>query len=232
MSKQLNEWLDNFVENGADPKDVTNWPKNGGSLIYDVDITDIIDPSQEAPSEVNLFLDDDRIDVAALLAAIKQNKIIRLHITQKSQEEGIVGETTMYPYVAIKSFNLETSELAMCGLATMTPLGSGWIIKIYNQNNPARIVNVTIDPNQEISHYVNKVDLGMTLEEFYNICNTSVETVLKSGLVSGIISSWYKSDKGDYYEFRFETEAGMGVPGFVFDKDSQQFGYYNGSMDA
>jgi hypothetical protein len=24
MSKQLNEWLDNFVENGADPKDVTN----------------------------------------------------------------------------------------------------------------------------------------------------------------------------------------------------------------
>lgn len=31
MSKQLNLWLDEFVENGADPKNVTDWPANGGS---------------------------------------------------------------------------------------------------------------------------------------------------------------------------------------------------------
>lgn len=124
MSKQLNEWLDGFVENGADPKNVTNWPENGSSIIYDVDITNVVDPSQETPSDVTLFLDDDRIDVAALLAAIEQNKIIRLHITQESQEAGIFGETCMYPYLTMKAFNLETSELAMCGLAIMNPSGS------------------------------------------------------------------------------------------------------------
>lgn len=231
MSKQLNEWLDCFVENGADPKNVTNWPENGGSIIYDVDITNIVDPSQETPSDVTLFLDDDRIDVAALLLAIKQNKMIRLHITQESQEAGVFAETIMYSYLAMKAFNLETSELAVCGLAIMNPSGN-WTIEIYNQNSPIRTVNVTIDPNQEIKRYVHKVDLGMTLEEFYNICNTSVEVVLKSGPASGAISSWYKSDEGDYYEFEFEIEAGMGVPGFKFYEDIQQFGYYDGSMDA
>ncbi len=30
MSKKLNEWLDEFVENGADPSDVTAWPENAG----------------------------------------------------------------------------------------------------------------------------------------------------------------------------------------------------------
>ncbi len=30
MSKKLNEWLDEFVENGADPSDVTTWPENAG----------------------------------------------------------------------------------------------------------------------------------------------------------------------------------------------------------
>lgn len=30
MSKQLNQWLDEFIENGADATDVTNWPENAG----------------------------------------------------------------------------------------------------------------------------------------------------------------------------------------------------------
>ncbi len=30
MSKKLNEWLDEFVENGADANDVTSWPENAG----------------------------------------------------------------------------------------------------------------------------------------------------------------------------------------------------------
>ena len=30
MSKKLNEWLDEFVENGADASDVTEWPENAG----------------------------------------------------------------------------------------------------------------------------------------------------------------------------------------------------------
>lgn len=30
MAKKFNQWLDEFVENGADPKDVTNWPKEAG----------------------------------------------------------------------------------------------------------------------------------------------------------------------------------------------------------
>lgn len=36
MSKKLNEWLDEFVENGADPSDITIWPENtggGGEII-------------------------------------------------------------------------------------------------------------------------------------------------------------------------------------------------------
>lgn len=31
MPKQLTNWLDEFVENGADPSDVTEWPENSGS---------------------------------------------------------------------------------------------------------------------------------------------------------------------------------------------------------
>lgn len=30
MPKQLTNWLDEFVENGADPSDVIDWPENGG----------------------------------------------------------------------------------------------------------------------------------------------------------------------------------------------------------
>ena len=30
MSKKLNQWLDEFIENGADASDVTNWPENAG----------------------------------------------------------------------------------------------------------------------------------------------------------------------------------------------------------
>lgn len=30
MPKQLTKWLDEFVENGADPSDVTEWPENSG----------------------------------------------------------------------------------------------------------------------------------------------------------------------------------------------------------
>ena len=30
MSKKLNDWLDEFVENGADASDVTEWPSNAG----------------------------------------------------------------------------------------------------------------------------------------------------------------------------------------------------------
>ena len=30
MAKDLNKWLDEFVENGADANDVVNWPENAG----------------------------------------------------------------------------------------------------------------------------------------------------------------------------------------------------------
>lgn len=30
MAKNLEKWLDEFVDNGADAKDVTNWPENAG----------------------------------------------------------------------------------------------------------------------------------------------------------------------------------------------------------
>ena len=30
MAKQLTEWLNEFVEKGADPSDITDWPENAG----------------------------------------------------------------------------------------------------------------------------------------------------------------------------------------------------------
>lgn len=30
MAKNLEQWLDEFVDNGADTKDITNWPENAG----------------------------------------------------------------------------------------------------------------------------------------------------------------------------------------------------------
>lgn len=37
MAKTLNNWLDEFVNNGADPKNVTDWPNNGGGGLTPVD---------------------------------------------------------------------------------------------------------------------------------------------------------------------------------------------------
>ena len=41
MAKQLSEWLDDFVKNGADPNDIDNWSKGsgGGSKIYTIQVT-------------------------------------------------------------------------------------------------------------------------------------------------------------------------------------------------
>ena len=36
MAKKLNDWLDEFVENGANPKDVTDWPEEAGQGIIEV----------------------------------------------------------------------------------------------------------------------------------------------------------------------------------------------------
>lgn len=36
MPKKLNEWLDEFVENGADPSDVTAWPEDAGGSSNDI----------------------------------------------------------------------------------------------------------------------------------------------------------------------------------------------------
>lgn len=40
MAKKLNQWLDEFIENGADASDVTSWPENagggdGGEIVID-----------------------------------------------------------------------------------------------------------------------------------------------------------------------------------------------------
>ena len=38
MAKEFKDWIDEFVENGANPKDVTNWPENaGGGGVVKVD---------------------------------------------------------------------------------------------------------------------------------------------------------------------------------------------------
>lgn len=37
MAKDLKQWLDDFTANGFDPKDVTNWPEQGGGGVVEVD---------------------------------------------------------------------------------------------------------------------------------------------------------------------------------------------------
>lgn len=48
MTKEFKDWIDEFVENGANPKDVTNWPKNaggeGGMVVVD-DLPEEGDPT-------------------------------------------------------------------------------------------------------------------------------------------------------------------------------------------
>ena len=39
MAKMLNNWLDEFVENGADHKNVTDWSENGGGTFTTLDLT-------------------------------------------------------------------------------------------------------------------------------------------------------------------------------------------------
>ncbi len=58
MSKQLNEWLDEFVENGADASDVTAWPENaggnGGEVILDAVGTYSIDVKEFSKAVANI----------------------------------------------------------------------------------------------------------------------------------------------------------------------------------
>ncbi len=37
MAKTLQKWLDEFVNNGADANDVTNWPENTGGGVVRVE---------------------------------------------------------------------------------------------------------------------------------------------------------------------------------------------------
>ena len=56
MAKDLNKWLDEFVENGADANDVVNWPENAGGggsgeiIIDTYDTAYTIDPVELAKS--------------------------------------------------------------------------------------------------------------------------------------------------------------------------------------
>ena len=58
MSKKLQEWLDEFIENGADASDVSNWPENAGGdanyARYNVTGTFKINPVELAAYTQNL----------------------------------------------------------------------------------------------------------------------------------------------------------------------------------
>lgn len=79
MAKKFNQWLDEFVENGADPKDVTNWPENAGggqggeAEHYVVTLSDLTIPEGYNPSAGNMtfgWTSNEKITFSESLAKI------------------------------------------------------------------------------------------------------------------------------------------------------------------
>lgn len=63
MSKTLNKWLDEFVENGADANNVANWPENagGGNKLYYLTIYYPTDESTSYPTSCTLQVEDNSL---------------------------------------------------------------------------------------------------------------------------------------------------------------------------
>lgn len=82
MAKKLNQWLDEFVSNGADPSNVTNWPENaGGDGVTNTDLIAIIefcnagcDPIILTPD--NLSAKYGNIDLTLNVVSSRNNKYL------------------------------------------------------------------------------------------------------------------------------------------------------------
>lgn len=126
MATKLNKWLDNFVANGADPTDIDNW---SSVSVYDVDITSLID-GLTGDIEIELHLDDTRIDVPALVQAIEQKKLIRMKAVREDDSAPFKTELLVNASMLTKGSDKETSEPVVYMVGAFFETGS-IVIDIY-----------------------------------------------------------------------------------------------------
>lgn len=88
MAKKFNQWLDEFVENGADPKDVTNWSEKAGggpvpALQWDNSMT-MTDEIMEklVNRELELYWSQNRY----------------LYVSNYTEDEGLESEYSIYSF--------------------------------------------------------------------------------------------------------------------------------------
>ena len=98
MGKKFNQWLDEFVNNGANPKDVTNWPEEAGGTVELQDKT--ISPTtirQEIVADEN-YDGLSKVTVNGVTSAIDKN-IVSGNI---KKDVSILGVTGTYDGEAIE----------------------------------------------------------------------------------------------------------------------------------
>ena len=118
MGKEFKDWVDEFVENGANPKDITNWPENagGGSLT----LQDFIDNSFiVTPQELYAACNHRYFNVDAFL--------------QTLQDKGLSRDYHTLFRIAPYSFE-EGGRLYYATFFELTEAGSGrYEFRIFNQ---------------------------------------------------------------------------------------------------
>ena len=152
MSKQLNEWLDGFVENGADPNNVQDWSSN--SPVYDADFNGIIKTEPFAPEmQVECFLDDTRLNVSEVIKAIKQKKFLRLKIESEQDPQAFYYEIMLLYPVATKietevhdlshpDFNCSVTHYEIVFGGTIQDANIVILLTLHSCNKPS-IINFT-----------------------------------------------------------------------------------------
>ena len=86
MTKEFKDWLDEFVEQGANPKDVTNWPEEAGGTIELQDKT--VSPTTVS-QEVEADVDYDGLGTVTVEGVELQDKTVTPTTTQQIIEANV-----------------------------------------------------------------------------------------------------------------------------------------------
>ena len=85
MAKELNKWLDEFVENGADASDVINWPENAGGGGNSVVISGYCDYRNKG--SMKAFIDGDEIELQELQSENERECLYSMNVPLNKEIE-------------------------------------------------------------------------------------------------------------------------------------------------
>ncbi len=202
MAKTLNNWLDGFVENGADPNNVTNWPENGGGAFTTLNLTsetlyqDAL-TAKDLGKPILLIKEDSSTQIInSISSETTPNKVIFLNKTF-----GIREDNSMNGYLDESNHILNTNPLVLSVLLYNNPDAASNQKRLY--------IIVTI---HNYSHIYNSISFSK-----FNIYDNTTSTYIREGSIPGVYTSISFKDMASvsqiadtrYSYFRINLDDGL-----------------------